>query len=71
MHGLQQAVPPKLSPLHRWTAALTLLFPPYQLNPLNLNPLRDSVKARARAWLDEHFAQVGQRSTVDIRAGFL
>ena len=46
MHGLQQAVPPELSPMHQWTAALTQLFSPYQLNPLNLNPLRDIVEAQ-------------------------
>jgi NTE family protein len=46
MHGLQRSVPAEYSPLHQWAAALTQLFSPYQLNPLNLNPLADIVRAQ-------------------------
>jgi NTE family protein len=36
-----------------------------------LTGLRDRGRAIAARWLDDHFGDLGQRSTVDIRREFL
>jgi NTE family protein len=36
-----------------------------------LSQLREVGRERARAWIDEHFDDLGSRSTVDIRAAYL
>ncbi|MEJ6004956.1 patatin-like phospholipase family protein [Paucibacter sp. AS339] len=46
LRGLQQAVPPEWSAPHLWANAMLQLFSPYQLNPLNINPLRQIVQAQ-------------------------
>lgn len=45
-HSTQQAVPLEWSPVHLWAQTMTQLFSPYQLNPLNFNPLRQIVQAQ-------------------------
>jgi len=40
MQGWQRALPPEFSPQHWWAGSLLQAFSPYQLNPLNINPLR-------------------------------
>ncbi len=46
MHGVQQSAQLEWSPPHLWATAMLQLFSPYQLNPLNLNPLRQIVQAQ-------------------------
>ena len=41
MHGMQQAVPLEWSPPYLWMSSLMQVMSPYQLNPLNINPLRE------------------------------
>ncbi|MDT9001844.1 patatin-like phospholipase family protein [Paucibacter sp. APW11] len=41
MHGMQQAVPLEWSPPYLWMSGLMQMMSPYQLNPLNINPLRE------------------------------
>jgi NTE family protein len=38
-------LPLELSPAYQWMEYLTRVFSPYQLNPLNFNPLRDVLEA--------------------------
>ncbi len=44
MHGIRQSAQAAWSPTHAWAAAMLQMFSPYQLNPLNLNPLRQIVQ---------------------------
>ncbi|MBT9494015.1 MAG: patatin-like phospholipase family protein [Paucibacter sp.] len=46
MHGIQQSAQAAWSPPHAWAAAMLQMFSPYQLNPLNLNPLRQIVQSQ-------------------------
>ena len=46
MHGIQQTAQLEWSPPHLWATAMLQLFSPYQLNPLNLNPLRQIVQSQ-------------------------
>ncbi len=46
MRGVQQSAQMEWSPPHLWATAMLQMFSPYQLNPLNLNPLRQSVQAQ-------------------------
>ncbi|MCV2355785.1 patatin-like phospholipase family protein [Paucibacter sp. B2R-40] len=46
MHGVQQSAQTTWSPPHAWAAAMLQMFSPYQLNPLNLNPLRQIVQSQ-------------------------
>lgn len=53
----------RLASLQRTDTKL-LAHPPF------LERLREQGQARATAWLDDHFENVGNRSTVDIKKWF-
>ncbi|MCV2361018.1 patatin-like phospholipase family protein [Paucibacter sp. TC2R-5] len=46
MQGVQHSAKLEWSPPHLWATAMLQMFSPYQLNPLNLNPLRQIVQAQ-------------------------
>ncbi|MCV2368835.1 patatin-like phospholipase family protein [Roseateles oligotrophus] len=60
MHGVQQAAHREWSPPHLWATAMLQLFSPYQLNPLNLNPLRQIVQNQV------DFAALQQASPIKL-----